>query len=38
MARAPHFIPLMLFSLQGDRVIGLPGFGGMAEECIIDHR
>uniref|UniRef100_A0A8C2RWN1 Enoyl reductase (ER) domain-containing protein n=1 Tax=Capra hircus TaxID=9925 RepID=A0A8C2RWN1_CAPHI len=23
---------------EGDRVIGLPGFGGMAEECIIDHK
>ncbi|CAI9179717.1 unnamed protein product [Rangifer tarandus platyrhynchus] len=22
---------------EGDRVIGLPGFNGMAEECIIDH-
>nr|XP_020735382.1 quinone oxidoreductase-like protein 2 isoform X2 [Odocoileus virginianus texanus] len=22
----------------GDRVIGLPGFNGMAEECIIDHK
>ena len=28
----------MAFSLQGDRVIGLPGFSGMAEECITDHK
>nr|A6QQF5.2 RecName: Full=Quinone oxidoreductase-like protein 2 [Bos taurus] len=23
---------------EGDRVIGLPGFSGMAEECITDHK
>ncbi|XP_043730777.1 quinone oxidoreductase-like protein 2 [Cervus elaphus] len=23
---------------EGDRVIGLPSFNGMAEECIIDHK
>uniref|UniRef100_A0A8C0CEZ2 Enoyl reductase (ER) domain-containing protein n=1 Tax=Balaenoptera musculus TaxID=9771 RepID=A0A8C0CEZ2_BALMU len=31
-------IPLMVFSLQGDGVIGVSGFNGMAEECIIDHK
>lgn len=30
--------PLMVFSLQGDRVIGVSGFNGMAEECIIDQK
>lgn len=31
-------VPLMVFSLQGDRVIGVSGFNGMAEECIIDQK
>uniref|UniRef100_A0A8C8YTU1 Enoyl reductase (ER) domain-containing protein n=1 Tax=Prolemur simus TaxID=1328070 RepID=A0A8C8YTU1_PROSS len=39
----PHlpFTPgesLMLFSLQGDQVVGVSFFNGMAEECIIDQK
>lgn len=26
------------FSLQGDRVVGVSGFNGMAEECITDQK
>ena len=28
----------MVISLQGNGVIGVSGFNGMAEECIIDHK
>lgn len=31
-------IPLVAFSFQGDRVIGVSGLNGMAEECVIDQK
>lgn len=31
-------ITLMAFSLQGDRVLGVSGSHGMAEECITDQK